>query len=93
MDKKILICVCVVSILSGCASLQGHTGDHFTLSGTPEGIRSFNDGLIGALKTAKEKNSARNQYFAHRKHYEEQTTLRNAQPGFFQKLFNKGDAS
>jgi len=74
--------------LTACTSMTAHTGEHFEMSGTPDGIRAFSDTLIGSMKTAKEKDNAPNQYFKARNTFEQNVTARQAQPGFFQKLFN-----
>ena len=84
--------VAIVAVLSvtGCGAAM-HSGDHFVLSGTPEGIRAFGDTLNGAMKTAKEAPDAGNQYFQARGFYEAQVTQRNAQPGLFQKMFGSSE--
>lgn len=89
--RKLIIGIVLVSC-SGCAT-TGSVGEHFQMSGTPDGIRSFGDTLVGALKTAKETPNARNQYFKHREVYESNVTVRDTQPGIFNKLFNTGKAT
>lgn len=75
--------------LSGCSlGSTAHTGEHFVMSGTPQGIQAFGDTLIGSMRTAKEKDNAKNQYFAHRADYEKNVTERTKQPGLLQKLFS-----
>lgn len=87
MKKIDVVFVVAIVALSGCAGLTAHSGEHFEMAGTPDGIRAFGDTLVGAMKTAKEKDSARNQYFAARESYEREVTTRDSTPGFFQKLF------
>lgn len=87
----VLIAACVA--LSGCGSMN-YAGDHFAMSGSPEGIRAYNDGLIGALKTAKEKPDAHNQYFETRKAYENNVTQRdNNHHSFWEKLTSSNGAA
>lgn len=81
-----ILAIGILFALTGCG-MTAHSGEHFQLSGSPEGIRAFGDTLNGALKTAKESPDANNQYFQSRGFYESQMTVRASQPGFFQKLF------
>lgn len=87
-------CLALALVITGCASTS-HVGEHFTMSGTPEGIRAFNDGLIGALKTSKEEPRAKNQYMAMRRDYEQNVTARELHrpKGFIQKLFAADESS
>lgn len=87
--KRILITIAMIT-LSGCSlGSTAHVGEHFTLSGTPEGVRAFGDTLIGALKTSKEQPSDDNQYLKTRRHYETNVTARqlNKPKSFIEKLF------
>lgn len=75
--------------IAGC-STTANTGQHFTMTGTPDGIRAFGDTLVGSMKTAKESSDANSQYFASRAEFEKNVTARELSPkGFFQKLFGK----
>lgn len=86
--KKVIFVFAIAAVVSGC-SATSHVGQHFTMSGTPDGIRAFGDTLVGSMKTAKESSDSNNQYFAHRNEYERNITTRETQnqPGFLQKLF------
>ena len=85
-----ILAIGILATLTGCG-MTAHSGEHFQLSGSPEGIRAFGDTLNGALKTAKESPDANNQYFQSRGFYESQVSIRASQPGFFQKLFKGSD--
>jgi hypothetical protein len=89
----IVIAGIVVAITcTGCGfsgSTHGHTygSQEFVYGGTAEGIRAFNDGLIGMAKTAKESDDVDNQYIGYRAMQEKEVTQRELRrPGFWQKL-------
>lgn len=84
MKKKILV-VGLMIVLSGCSGMSTMNQD-FVMAGTPEGIRAYNDGIIGTAKTAKESPDADNKYFAHRGQEEAENTARVKQVSFWGKL-------
>lgn len=87
--KRLITLTILVTSLSACGSMN-YAGDHFAMSGTPEGIRTFSDLLIGTQKTAKEAPNAKNQYFATRENYEQNITVRSLHKpkGLIQKWFD-----
>lgn len=85
---RYIILSALFAFSTGCG-LTAHSGEHFQMSGSPEGIRAFGDTLIGAVKTGKEGPDAPNQYFISRERYEAQETVRKTSPGLFQRLFSK----
>lgn len=76
-----------IALMTGCG-VMGHAGDHFQLSGTPDGIRAFGDTLNGAMKTAKEGHDSENQFLGYRAAQEREITKRKTAPGFIEKLFH-----
>lgn len=84
--KKVILLGLLAS-MTGCG-VMGHAGDHFQLSGTPEGIRAFGDTLNGAMKTAKESHDAENQFLGYRAVQEREITKRKTSPNFIQQLFH-----
>ena len=53
--KTTIKAVCLVVLLatmSACGTTM-HAGDGFSMYGSPEGIRAYNEGLIGAINEAK----------------------------------------
>lgn len=70
--------------LTGCGAAVS-SGDHITLTGTPEGMRAFADLSNGLIRTGKESAEQPSEFFAHRATQERESTARGAQ-GFWQKL-------
>lgn len=87
------VALVTVGAISGCG-LTAHTGEHFEMAGTPEGIRAFSDTLVGSMKTAKESPNAPSQYFRHRNSYEREVTARELHrpKSFLQKLFEQDES-
>lgn len=83
MKKKTLIVV--MMFLTGCSGMSTMNQD-FVMAGSPEGIRAYNDGIIGTAKTAKESPDADSKYFAHRGQEEAENTARVKQVSFWGKL-------
>lgn len=78
-----------VFYMTGCAGMATMNQD-FVMAGNAEGIRAYNDGIIGAAKTAKESADADSKYFAVRTQQEAEITKREMQPNFLEGLFGKG---
>lgn len=92
-EAGLIGCLALALIFTGCANTS-HVGEHFTMSGTPEGIRAYSDYMVGSLKTSKEEPRARNQYLAMRQDYEANVTARELHKpkGFIQQLFANDSA-
>lgn len=75
--------VATAGLISGCA---GSMNQDLTITGSAEGIRAFNDGLAGIIKTGKEKPEANSEYFQHRKNEEQALTQRANITSFWGKL-------
>jgi hypothetical protein len=79
--KKVLASILVAVTCSGCFAA---TTNDFTMTGSAEGIRAFNDGQYSIAKTAKESPDSNSQYAAFRNNQE--TVLANKK-GFLEGLF------
>lgn len=79
--------VIAVAAMAALAVLTGCTGTmhDVTLTGSVEGIRAYNDGLIGMAKTMVEP-KGRSIYMSTRKDQEAQETARKNNPGFWQMM-------
>lgn len=86
MKMKTLFIGLVLAVTSGC-SVASSTGDHFTMTGTPKGIKAFSDYQNGIIRTAKESRNQSSEYFAHRGTEEKEHTNRCASAvGFWEKI-------
>jgi hypothetical protein len=77
-----------VSVLSGCATAH-HTGDGLAIAGSPEGVRSFFDGMNGLVAAGKTQDGRGDSAFWHHRHDQEQEITRRG--GFFGKLFGNDE--
>ena len=86
--KKVFTTLAIVSVVSctGCFRASLSSQD-FNLSGSAEGIRAYNDGVIGMARTAKESPERPSEYMAARGTQEKEITKRETSPSFLSQLF------
>ncbi len=84
MIKLILLGV-LAAMFSGCSGATSINQD-LSIVGTAEGIRAYNDGIIGIARTSKELPEADSKYFAHRQQEDSQVTNRVKAVSFWGKL-------
>lgn len=89
---KTLIVLSSVLLLSGCGAVMT-TGDHASLSGSPEGIRAMMDGFNGIISSAKASPDQKTDYATMREEHERERTKRAMTPGFLSGLFQRNGAS
>lgn len=92
-----LICIALLSALgialSAC-TMEGSINKDFAMSGSAEGLRAFNDGLVGIARTAKEPEDKDNQYLGYRKEQESELTKRLiGAKSFMRKIFGAEDSA
>lgn len=87
--KKVLVTLAIASTFTGCGVINKATlsSQDFTMTGSAEGIRAYNDGVIGMARTAKESPDKASEYMAARGFQEKEITKRETSPGFLGQLF------
>ncbi len=83
--KQILFLSSIL-LLSGCGAVMT-TGDHASLSGSPEGIRAMMDGFGGLITDGKASPDQDTAHWIARKEQEKELTKRSMAPGFFSTIF------
>ncbi len=89
--KQILFLSSIL-LLSGCGAVMT-TGDHASLSGSPEGIRAMLDGMNGLITSGKASPDRTTDYAIMRGEHERERTKRAMTPGFLQGIFQRNGAS
>lgn len=90
--RKIIGFISII-VCTGCSGTSVMNQD-FTMTGSVEGIRAFNDGISGIARTAKEHPEQPSEYMATRIKQEAEITKRALKPSVLDGLFvaSKGGA-
>ena len=89
---KTLIVFTSLILLSGCGAVMT-SGDHASLSGSPDGIRAMLDGMNGLITSGKASPDRTTDYAIMRAEHERERTKRAMTPGFLQGIVQRNGAS